>query len=77
MPKQESRHERFVRLAESRTQRAIDSIRLIGNLANTSNYEYNESEVRKIFKALEEETRLTREKFQRSGIRRSSDFTLR
>ena len=63
----ESRHDRFVRLAEKRTQRAIDAIRLIGNLSHRSNYEFSEAEVRKIMKALEEELRLTRERFSKAG----------
>ena len=32
--------------------RALDSIRLIGNLSNRQNYNYDEAEARKIIKAL-------------------------
>ena len=50
-----AKRENFVRLAEARVGRAIDSIRIIGNLSNRSNYSYNEQDVQKIVRALQEE----------------------
>jgi hypothetical protein len=44
--------EKFIRLAEKRTQKAIETITLIGKLSNKSNYSYNEDDVKKIRKAL-------------------------
>ena len=41
-----------MRLAESRTSRAMQSIRTIGNLANKPNYEFYEDDVRAIRKVL-------------------------
>lgn len=49
------KRERFVRLAEARTAKAIKSIRLLSNLANRSNYAYDESELNQILKALDTE----------------------
>ncbi len=46
------RRQRFVELAEKRTEKALRQIRLIGNLADTSNYEYTESDVEKIMAVL-------------------------
>jgi len=43
---------KFKELAEKRMNRALDSIRLIGNLSNRQNYNYDEAEARKIIKAL-------------------------
>ena len=43
----EDKHDRFLRLAESRTNAAIQKIHLIGNLANRSNYDYNETRTSK------------------------------
>ena len=37
----ESKRERFVRLAEARTNKTIDMIRLIGNLSNRNNYKHS------------------------------------
>lgn len=44
----------FVRLAEGRTQIALDAIRKLGNLSNRRAYEFGEADVRKITKALKE-----------------------
>jgi hypothetical protein len=59
----ESAHDRFRRLAEKRVVRAIKDMRLIGNLGNRNNYEYNADEVEKIFRALERELKQARAKF--------------
>ena len=48
----ETKRERFVRLAEKRTENILNDIRLLGNLSNTSNYEYTEEDVTKIVKAI-------------------------
>ena len=48
----ETKRERFVRLAEKRTENVLNGIRLLSNLANTSNYDYTEDDVSKIVKAL-------------------------
>lgn len=48
----ETKREKFVRLAESRVDNALRNISLIGNLSNKSNYEYTQADVDKILKAL-------------------------
>lgn len=47
------KHKNFKRLAESRTEKALDMIDLIGNLSNKSFYEYTQEEVETIFDALQ------------------------
>lgn len=49
---EETKKEKFTRLAEARTNNALKQISLIGNLANTSNYEYDVCDVDKILKTL-------------------------
>lgn len=49
---EESKHEKFVRLAEARTNKIIDTLQLLGNCANTSFYEYTQDDVIKFFKRL-------------------------
>lgn len=71
------RRERFVSLAEARTDKALHAIRLLGNLANRSNYEYYDEDVEQIVKALEKEIRLLKTTFQDSGIGRVSSFKLK
>lgn len=59
----ESKHDRFLRLATARTQAAIDKIRILGNCANRDNYEYTDAEANKIIRALEEEVRALKLQF--------------
>ena len=49
---QESKYEKFVRLAEARTNKIIDTLQLLGNCANTTVYEYTQEDVDKIFQAI-------------------------
>lgn len=49
---EETKREKFTRLAEARTNTALKQIALLGNLANTSNYEYDLQDVDKILKTL-------------------------
>lgn len=71
------RRERFVSLAEARTDRALKSIRSIANLSNRSNYEYTEEDVEQITRALDREVRALRAKFQESQAGRKSSFKLK
>lgn len=58
------KEERFKRVAENRTNKIIDQIRLLGNCSNKSNYQYNEEDIKKIFNAIDAELKLTKAKFQ-------------
>jgi hypothetical protein len=71
----EDKHERFLRLAESRTNTVIQKIHLIGNLANRSNYDYNENEVSEIFKAIELEIQRTKKMFEVEFIKKDNRFS--
>ena len=46
---------KFKKLAESRVNRAIKDLRLIGNLSNRSAYEFEDEDIRKIFRVLHKE----------------------
>lgn len=46
---QETKRERFVRLAEARTNKIIDMLQLLGNCSNSSAYDYTQQDVDKIF----------------------------
>ena len=48
----ETKNEKFVRVAEARTNKIIDMIKLLGNCANTNTYEYSKEDIRKIFTAI-------------------------
>ena len=48
----ETKRDKFVRLAENRMENVLKGISLLGNLANTNNYEYTDEDAAKIIKAL-------------------------
>jgi hypothetical protein len=60
----ETKREAFTRLAERRTNAALERIRVIGNLSNPYAYEYTDEDVRAIFAALDQEMKAARTKFQ-------------
>jgi mitochondrial fission protein ELM1 len=64
---------RFIELGEARVRKATQALRLIGNLSNTSNYEYSQEDAHKILSALDNEMKLLRAKFQAALSRRSKD----
>ena len=59
----ETKREKFVRLAEARTNKIIDMLRLLGNCANRSNYDYSDADIQKIFAAIEKELKNTKLKY--------------
>jgi len=60
----ESRREKFVELAEKRVTRTLKDIRLVGNLANKSNYAYEDQDIKKILSAIEAEVKNLRRRFE-------------
>lgn len=59
----ETKRERFVRLAEARTNKILEMMKLLGNCSSKANYEYTEDDVKEIFGALERELKNTKNKF--------------
>ncbi len=56
----ETKHEKFLRLAESRVNNLIEQLRILGNLSNTKTYEFSDDEVEKIFNRIEIELKRTK-----------------
>lgn len=75
MTTDETPHGKFRRLAESRVNRALNDIRLIGNLSNRNNYDYTNEEIDKIFRAIDSELKQVRARFL-EGARGESEFRL-
>lgn len=72
----ETKRDRFVRLAEARTNKILEMMRLLGNCSSKTNYEYSDEDVKKIFNALERELKNTKNRFL--GIdTKEEKFTLR
>jgi hypothetical protein len=74
--KVETKHERFKRLAESRTGKVLDMIDLLGNLSNKSFYEFSDKEVSEIFDSISEATEANRRKFKKGAQKKGRRFTL-
>lgn len=63
-PENETREQRFKRIATMRTNRALDDLRLLGNLSNKSAYSYSDEDVRRIFSAVENQLKSVKAKFK-------------
>lgn len=59
----ENKNQKFIRLAESRVDKAFKALDLIGNLTNRYSYEYSESEGKQIIKALHQKVKDIEVKF--------------
>ena len=70
------RRGKFVELAESRVNRAIRDIRLIGNLSNRSAYEYTDEDIKKIFRAIQKEMESAKGRFLEGGSKGENEFRL-
>ena len=73
---QETKRDKFVRLAEARTNKIIDMIQLLGNCSNLGAYEYTQQDVDKIFTAIENELREAKKKFSKVDSKKGSRFSL-
>ena len=64
MDKQDdSKRERFKRLATLRTNGVLQRLKVLGNCSNRSAYTYSEEEINKIFSEIERRVRETKSKF--------------
>lgn len=66
----------FKRLAESRTNKILDSLVLLGNLSNTSYYDYSMDQIDEIFDVIEEEMKRQKMRFIEKGKKRRKKFRL-
>ena len=72
----EQRRAKFVELAEKRVQKTLKDIRLIGNLSNTGNYSYTEKDISKIYRALTEELKTMKSRFENDSGNSEAEFKL-
>ena len=69
-----SKRERFLEMAEKRTNAVLDKLRVLGNCGNRASYEYSNEDVRQIFEAIDQQLALAKARFQ---DKKSIDFRLR
>lgn len=66
----ETRHQRYLRLADSRQTQLIRQINILTNLANTKHYSYTEQDVDRLFDPIEEAVAQARAVFAENAAKR-------
>lgn len=72
----ETKREKFIRLAEARTNKIINMVQLLGNCSNTNAYEYTQKDIDKIFNAIEYELKEAKKKFNKLDSKKINRFSL-
>lgn len=72
----ETKREKFVRLAEGRTNKIIDMLQLLGNCSNLNTYDYTQQDIEKIFNAIENEVREVKKRFNKVDSKKNIRFKL-
>jgi hypothetical protein len=70
------KRQKFVKLAENRTRNAIKAIRVIGKLGNKHAYQFDDSDVQKIARALNKEVEALKARMTQSGSKDAVEFSL-
>lgn len=73
---QETKREKFIRIAEARTNKIINMIQLLSNCSNLNTYEYTQKDVEKIFTTIESELKDAKKRFTKSENKKGNTFTL-
>ena len=76
MKNEETKRDKFVRIAEARTNKIINMIQLLGNSSNQSLYEYSQKDVNKIFNAIQAELDEAKKRYSKQDSQKGSKFTL-
>jgi hypothetical protein len=62
--KEITNRERFVKTAERRVNRILNALEKLGDCSNLRNYDYSNTDIKKIFDKIEKKLKVTRSKFQ-------------
>ena len=76
MKEKETKRDKFVRLAEARTNKIIDMLQLLSNCSNSNVYDYTQQDVDKIFNAIDAEVKEAKKKFSKIESKKSPRFSL-
>ena len=76
MKNEETKREKFVRIAEARTNKIINMIQLLGNCSNQSLYEYSQKDLNKIFNTIQTELDEAKKRYSKQDSPKGSKFTL-
>ena len=67
---------KFIEICEKRMTKALKDIRMISNLSNKNLYQYSQQDIQKMVRALEEEVRYMKERFQTQDKNNGVTFKL-
>lgn len=70
------KRKKFVELAEARVTKTLKDIQLIGNLSNTSAYEYTDADIKKIFTVLQQALNTSKARFKTESETLNEEFKL-
>ena len=70
------RRSKFVELAEARVNKTLKDMQLIGNLSNRSAYEFTDTDIKKIFGALQKGLENAKARFSQSSAGGGGEFKL-
>ena len=74
----ETRQQKFSRLAEARTNKALSAIESLSKLSNRAHYEFNEDDIKAIFQALKHAVDAAKSSFEISlNAKEKKAFQLR
>lgn len=71
------KRQKFVDLAESRVNKTIKDLRLVGNLSNRNSYDFTDDDVRQMFRALQKELDSAKGRFSLDGKSGGDAFRLK
>ena len=71
---QRDKRERFENLAEKRINEVIKRLRILGNLSNKTNYDYEDDHIRQMFQVIDSEIKDLKDRFKNSTSSVSSEF---
>lgn len=72
----DNKQENFRRIASNRTSKIINMISSLGNLTNSSFYEYTDDQVESMFAAIESEIKNQRKVFESKKEKKQRKFEL-
>jgi len=76
MSNTETKRDKFIRIAEARTNKIISMVQLLGNCSNQSQYEYTQKDVNKIFTAIQAELDSAKKRFNMQDSQKGNKFKL-
>lgn len=74
---EETKHDKFKRLAEKRTNDIINKLRLVGNLSNRQQYDYSDEEVSELFESIRDALKRSESTFNNSVVKNNDKFSFK